>query len=66
MSDARQILQAYSLQVAPRLPPGNDAHDLGQALLEEVKSEPPDMLTLLRKYFQGSDSDESKTGYDSS
>lgn len=65
MSEARQILQAYSLQVASRLPPGNDAHELGQALSQEVKSEPPDMLTVLRKFFQDVDSDGSKTGYDS-
>ncbi|KAI7772941.1 hypothetical protein LA080_012971 [Diaporthe eres] len=62
MSESRQILQAYGQQVPPRLPPGNDAHELGQTLLQEMRNEPPDMLNLLRKFFQNPNSEYSPTG----
>ena len=63
MSDSGNILRAYGAQVVPRLPPGTDAHELGQALLQEMRSEPPVMMDLLRKYFQNPASEFSQTGY---
>lgn len=63
MSKPRQILEAYGLQAAARLPPGDDAHELGEALAEEMKTQPPSMMRTLRKFFQNLDSEDSRTGY---
>ncbi|KAG8157862.1 hypothetical protein KVR01_012134 [Diaporthe batatas] len=52
MSHSRKILRGYGAQALSRLPPGTDAHELGQALSQSIRREPPDMLDLLRKYFQ--------------
>lgn len=57
MNDSTNVLGGYSAQVVPRLPPGTDAHELGQALSQTIRHEPPDMLDLLRKYFQNPDTD---------
>lgn len=61
MSEPRQILQAYGLQVAARLPLGDDGHELGEALAQGMTNEPPDMMRVLRKFFQNLDSEDSRT-----
>lgn len=53
-NDVQSTIRAYSVQVGQRLPPGHDAHDLGQALVQEVNSEMPvpDMSSLIRSFFE--------------
>ncbi|KAJ0123668.1 hypothetical protein J7T55_012135 [Diaporthe amygdali] len=53
-NDIQSTVRAYSTQVDQRLPPGHVAHDLGQALAQEVDSEIlfPDKASSLRRFFE--------------
>ncbi|KAK2601175.1 hypothetical protein N8I77_010643 [Diaporthe amygdali] len=61
-TDVQSTVRAYSTEVAQRLPPGNEAHDLGQALVQEMNSEIliPDMFSLLRSFFEKDASEDNR------
>lgn len=62
LNDMKSTVRAYSTQVDQRLPPGHVAHDLGQALVQEVDSEVlfPDKASLLRGFFEKDASEDDK------
>lgn len=55
----QHTIGAYSAVVDHRLPPGNMAHELGQALIRQVNSETlvPSKNSLIRGFFEKEFSD---------
>lgn len=58
-SDFQPTVRVYSTEVDQRLPPGHEAHDLGQALVLQVNSEipVPSKYSLIRGFFEKDSSD---------
>lgn len=58
-NDFQDTIGAYSAVVNHRLPPGNEAHELGQALIRQVNSETrvPSKNSLIRGFFEKASSD---------
>lgn len=58
-NDFQHTIGAYSTVVDHRLPPGNEAHELGQALIRQVNSETPvpSKNALIRGFFEKDSSD---------
>lgn len=61
-NDSQHIVRAYSSVVDHRLAPGNEAHELGQALIRQVNSETPvpSKDSLIRGFFEKVDCDNGK------
>lgn len=53
-NDIQSTIRTYSNEVDHRLPPGHEAHDLGQALAIQVDSEipVPSKHSLIRRFFE--------------
>lgn len=60
--DFQSTITAYSAVVDHRLPPANGAHDLGQALIQHVKSEipVPSKHSLIRSFFEKDETDDGR------
>lgn len=60
--DFQHTIGAYSTVVDHRLPPGNEAHELGQALIRQLNSETPvpTKNSLIRGFFERDSSDDGR------
>ncbi|OJJ42805.1 hypothetical protein ASPZODRAFT_155064 [Penicilliopsis zonata CBS 506.65] len=57
--ESTKLIRAYSWEVQKRLPPGNDAHLLGQALSDGVDGDNlEDLRAPWRRFFEGGKSDQ--------
>ena len=55
--ESRKLVRMYSWDVEERLPPGSDAHVLGQVLSKEASRDDPQSLTApWRKFFESDES----------